>query len=206
MRLASMLSVSVLLVCASAGGAVADDAEDCAYKSGDVAIAACTRAIRSGRYRGHALAVKYANRGSEWSTKHDYDRALADYAEALRLDPNYADVHYDRCVAYNRKEDYDGALAACNQAITLGPSAHALNATGDTRLSADRSQSDYFEQRGLARYGKKDLDGAITDYTEALRLYSRNSGALKVRAQAYLDKGDAARANADTEAAQQLAK
>ena len=50
----------------------ADDAQVCADESGDVAIAACTRAIKSGRYGGHALAAVYNNRCTEYLDKEEF--------------------------------------------------------------------------------------------------------------------------------------
>ena len=35
-------------------------------------------------------AVAYNNRGNAWQCKKDYDKAIADYNEAIRLDPKYA--------------------------------------------------------------------------------------------------------------------
>ena len=32
-------------------------------------------------------ALAYNNRGVAWSVKKDYDRAIADFTEAIRLDP-----------------------------------------------------------------------------------------------------------------------
>src|SRR5215468_6224374 len=47
--------------------AAADDFETCARASGDQAIAACTRAINSGRYSGRELADLFNNRCAELS-------------------------------------------------------------------------------------------------------------------------------------------
>src|SRR5262245_36874673 len=69
--------------------AAADDGETCTKQSGDIAIAACSRAIASGKYRGRNLAILYYNRGLEWRAKGDLDRAIAEYDEAIRLDPKY---------------------------------------------------------------------------------------------------------------------
>jgi tetratricopeptide (TPR) repeat protein len=186
------------------GGAAAEE-DLCAYGSGDAAIADCTRAIQSGRFTGHALALKFSNRGVEWRLKGDYARAISDYDDAIRLDPKYADAWYNRCIAYNRTQKYDLALPDCNQAITLGPSANTLNATGQEKLSNDRSKSDYYTQRGVAYHGRQEIDRAISDYSEALRLYPKNVVALNNRARAYDDKGDGDRAKADRDAAKRLA-
>ncbi len=196
---------AILLTAALAGPAAAQQQQDiCATGSGDVAIAACTQAIESGRFRGHELALKFSNRGVEWRLKQDYARAVSDYDEAIRLDPDYADAYYNRCIAYNRQQKYDRALPDCTKAIALGPTANALNATGQEKLTNDRSMSDYFAQRGISYHGKHELDRAIADYSEALRLYPSNVNALNNRARAYEQKGERARAKADLDAAKRL--
>jgi tetratricopeptide (TPR) repeat protein len=205
MRTRSYFWLAVIVAAVGWCGGAAAEEDLCAYGSGDAAIADCTRAIQSGRFTGHALALKFSNRGVEWRLKGDYARAISDYDEAIRLDPKYADAWYNRCIAYNRQQKYDVALPDCNQAIALGPSANTLNATGQEKLSNDRSKSDYYTQRGVAYHGRNEIDRAITDYGEALRLYPKNVAALTNRARAYDAKGDSARAKADRDAAKRLA-
>jgi tetratricopeptide (TPR) repeat protein len=163
-------------------------AEDlCAHGSGDGAIAACTKDIESGRFRGHALAIKYNNRGALWGSLREYDRALTDYADAIRVDPKYADAYYNRCVAYNRKQFYDSAIGACDDAIKLGPDKNAASAAG-APLSVERSKADFFAQRGVAYHGKQDFDHAIADYDEAIRLDPSNATATTNRTRAVVAK------------------
>jgi tetratricopeptide (TPR) repeat protein len=170
------------------GSMPAHPAEDlCAHGSGESAIAACTKDIESGRFRGHTLAIKYNNRGVLWGSLREYDRALTDYADAIRVDPKYADAYYNRCVAYNRKQFYDSAVGACDDAIKLGPDKNASSAAG-APLSAERTKADYFAQRGVAYHGKQDFDHAIADYDEALRLDPSNATATNNRARAYVAK------------------
>src|SRR4051812_39190137 len=72
----------------------ADDRDLCKDMAalGDRAIAACTREITSGRWRGDDLATLYINRAFSHFAKDDFDRAIADYSEALRLNPEVASV------------------------------------------------------------------------------------------------------------------
>ena len=78
------LLVAALLASASAQPARSDDWETCAKGSGDDALAACTRAIKSGTYNGRTLALAYSNRGVEWKAKGDLAKAIADYDEAIK--------------------------------------------------------------------------------------------------------------------------
>src|SRR5437868_620968 len=69
----------------SAPPAAADDAESCQKESGDVAIAACSRAIASGQYKDRGLATLYYNRGTNYMYKGQHDRAIQDYDQTIRL-------------------------------------------------------------------------------------------------------------------------
>jgi tetratricopeptide (TPR) repeat protein len=51
----------------------------------------------------------------------DYNRAIADFTQAIRIDPNYALAYSNRGSAYLQKGDYDIAIADCTQAIRLFP-------------------------------------------------------------------------------------
>ncbi len=184
--------------------AAADDARICARDSGESAIAAWTRAIKSGRYKGHELARQYLNRGVERKLKQDFELALADYGEATRIDNKYADAFYNRCVIYNLKGDYAHALADCSQAIKLGPSPGATAASGGEKLGNDRTISDYYSERGFAYLKKDDYLHAILDLDNAVRLNPSNGRALKSRGLTYQAKGDTARGDADLAAAKQL--
>jgi tetratricopeptide (TPR) repeat protein len=89
--------------------AAADDLQTCEDESGDVAIAACTRVIASATYGGDNLATLYSNRGVEHMNKGDLDRAIADYDQAIKLDPKDTSAYYNRAheeahVGKERKE------------------------------------------------------------------------------------------------------
>jgi tetratricopeptide (TPR) repeat protein len=137
--------------------AAGDDAKLCAKESGDAAIEACSRAIKSGRYRGPGLARQYPYRGVERGLKQEYDLALADYGEAAKIDKKYADAFYNRCVIFNLKKDYDSAITDCSQAIKLGPTPKATLAAGGEQLGNDRTISDYYAERGLAYFQERRL-------------------------------------------------
>src|SRR5215813_1639235 len=144
----------------------------------------------------------------------DYDKAIAAFSDAMRLDPKSALAFTNRGVAYERKGDMDRAIADFSEAIRLDPN-YAL-ASSDRGIAYarkgdnDRAIADFneairldpknvlaFTNRGIA-YGKKgDTDRAIADYNEAIRLDPKNALAFANRGTAYGKKGDNDRAIAD---------
>ena len=60
--------------------AAADDGELCVRGSGDAAIEACTRLLKSGRFNKRNLALIYSNRANQWERKGDFDKAMQDHA------------------------------------------------------------------------------------------------------------------------------
>jgi tetratricopeptide (TPR) repeat protein len=83
----------------------------------------------------------------------DYDRAIADYTEAIRRDPEQARAYCRRGGAYRMQGDYDRAIADASQAIRLAP----------------KHPRAYCIQ-GHACYMKGDYDRAIADASMAMRL------------------------------------
>jgi lipoprotein NlpI len=119
----------------------------------DVQIAGCTEAIQSGKYSGKDLNWAYDNRGVAYGKKGDFDHAIADYTQAIALDPKIAKAYNNRGVAYATKGDHDRAIADFTQAIALDPK-FAIG----------------YNDRGSAYRDKGDTDRAIADYTEAITI------------------------------------
>src|SRR5262245_39755134 len=68
-----------------------------------------------------AVAWAYAARGAAYWGKGDFDRAIADCDEAIRLAPKYAWAYHTRGNAYRMKGDFDRAIADASEAIRLDP-------------------------------------------------------------------------------------
>ena len=66
-------------------------------------------------------AAEYNNRGNDYLDNGDYDRAIADYTQAIRLDPNDAWAYNNRGSAYYNKGDWDRAIADFTQAVRIDP-------------------------------------------------------------------------------------
>ena len=121
---------NVLLVACTARAA-AVDSETCFKETGDVAIAACTRLIESGEFTGNGLAAIYFNRGVTWYEMGNYDRAIQDYNEATKLNPNFEQAFFNRGNAYSEKGQFERAIQDYNRAIELKPDyAKAFNNRG----------------------------------------------------------------------------
>jgi tetratricopeptide (TPR) repeat protein len=129
---------------------------------------------------GPQTAVEYMRRGSEYFKKGDYDQAIADFTQVIRLAPNEDSGYYIRGVVYNEKGDFDRAIADLTQAIKLDP-----------------NRAGIYEYRGVAYNKKGDFDRAIADFTQAIRLDPNEADFYKYRGAAYMGKGDYDRAIAD---------
>src|SRR5262245_47707481 len=125
--LSALTSVWVAgLVTGFAGPAAAREDAWQACIGGDVylKLSACTHIIPSLSERNRVVA--YYNRGLAHHQKADYDRAIRDFDEAIRLDPKYAHAYYNRGLAHHQKADYDRAIRDFDEAIRLDPKyAHA---------------------------------------------------------------------------------
>jgi tetratricopeptide (TPR) repeat protein len=88
----------------------------------DLVISGCTAVIQSKGKSPKDLSTAFNNRGNAYYDKKNYDRAIADYSEALRLDPQFALAFYNRSCAYRDKGDNDHAMDDYVQAILLDPS------------------------------------------------------------------------------------
>lgn len=126
-------------------------ARSCERLSGEAAIAACDRVIKSRKIAGPQLGAMFAMRGFHRQEKFDLDGALSDYREALRLDPSIASVFNNRGNIYRDAGDFDKALSDYEQALALDP-------RGPDALAS----------RGWILQQKGDLDGAKRDYEQAL--------------------------------------
>jgi tetratricopeptide (TPR) repeat protein len=110
--------------------------------------------------------------------------AIADYTEAIRLDPNNAGYYITRGLIYG---DDDRAIADYTRAIRLDPN----NADGHIRRGrlyhyreeyyraiADFTEAirldpahNYYSERAISYIERGDYDHAIADYTEAIRVF-----------------------------------
>jgi tetratricopeptide (TPR) repeat protein len=65
--------------------------------------------------------VAWVNKRYAYTDKGEYDRAIADCNEALRLNSNDVEAYYNRGLAYAMKEDYARARTDWEKALQLDP-------------------------------------------------------------------------------------
>jgi tetratricopeptide (TPR) repeat protein len=140
-----------------------------------------TRAAAEAEAKRKAEEAKKAfDQGTAAVVIGDNDRAIADFNQAIRLNPTYALAFGNRGFVYARKDSNDRAIADFNEAIRLDPT-YAIA----------------FRGRGVAYGNKGDYDRAIADFTEAIRLDPKLAPAFSNRGLAYERKGSFDRAIAD---------
>ncbi|MGA2258561.1 MAG: tetratricopeptide repeat protein [Thermoguttaceae bacterium] len=112
--------------------------------------------------------------------KGEYDKAIADLTESIRLDPKNADWYNNRGPFYEKRGEYDKAIADFTEAIRQDPN-YAIA----------------YINRGTVYHQKGEYDKTIADYTEAIRLDPKDADAYNNRGVAYNGKGEYDKAIAD---------
>jgi lipoprotein NlpI len=165
--IAVVVAIALSLV-AEAGQREDDNLARCASE-GDAEriIHYCTRAIATRPLEPSSLAAMYHNRAGAYVEKGEYDRAVRDYDEAIRLMPRVSYWYGGRGLAFLRKGDSDSALRDFDTAIRM-------NAADVTALL----------NRAVLRAARAEYTLAINDYDTALRLRP-DANAFYGRADAY---------------------
>ena len=109
-----------------------------------------------------------------------FDEAIAEYSEAIRLDPTFAEAYRNRGLAEINNNDLDGAVRDFSRAISLNP----------------RYASAFYD-RGSVYRRQKNFDGAIEDFSQAVAINPTFANAYEYRGLSRADKGDDEGAIAD---------
>jgi tetratricopeptide (TPR) repeat protein len=177
-----LLAISIL----TAASAIAQEpgTEPPCLAGGSVSVeeklASCTAMIESGLDTPRNLAIAYASRGGIYLDKRDFERAIADFDQAIQLDPKSSRSYNARGRAYQGKLQHDRAIEDFDEAIALDPTyAAPLN------------------NRGNAYRSKGQLDRAVEDYARAIEINPNFALAFANRGIAYQNKGQNDRAESD---------
>ena len=146
-------------------------------------MAGCSWIIRAGRADTRTMAEAFSNRGNLRRAQRDLAGAIADYGEAIRLDPQSAESYRGRGIARGLQRDWNAASADFSAAIRLEP-----------RYAGG------YHARGIVAHEQGDLAQALADFNEAIRL-DPDYGPYRDRGAVRRDQGDLAGARADFDAA-----
>lgn len=131
----------------------------------DSIIDVCTKILRA--HPNHALS--YYNRGSLYSNRKEYKKALDDFNLAIELNPSYASAYNNRGLVYFNMKQYKEAIDDYTCALEINESAIEFYNRGDV----------YAEIR--------EYEKAINDYTKYLEIDSENRFGLKDTVEATIE-------------------
>jgi tetratricopeptide (TPR) repeat protein len=121
------------------------------------------------RFASHPpQASWYRSRGVVYDRKGDRDKAVREFAEAIRMNPNDPLTYVERGIVYKASKDYDKAVADYSDAIRLDP----------------RWSTAYFNRANVFKT-RKDYNKALGDYDAAIRLDPKDPDAYFNRASTY---------------------
>jgi tetratricopeptide (TPR) repeat protein len=167
----------------------------------------------------------FDRRAMSYAKNIQYDKAIADLNEAIRMDPFNINYFYHRANCYDGKHDYDKAIADLNEVMRMGPhnterKAQYLSFRGrcylekgeydkantDINEAVDLKPSNGFLLKNLAELYRKqgNYDKAIANYNKLIRLNPSYAEYFAERGSTYYDKGDYKNAVADLKEAGRL--
>lgn len=141
--------------------------------------------------------------GLELSRHRDFDAAIAEFDQAIQLEPGHAESFFRRGHAHMNKGDLASALSDFNQALTLDPGlsdaylnraeVHVLRGFDDlalvdfdTSLDLQPNLPEGYLHRGLCRVKRGNVQGAAADFRKVVHL--TNNADLTAPALRYLQQ------------------
>ena len=135
------------------------------------------------------FAKSYKYRGDAYLELAQYDKALADYAQAISLNPNYVEAYRSRANFYLDTGKVDLALADYSQIIAIDP----------------QDISAYMIRGRIYSVGSsKDIAMALADFNKVISLSPESADAYEYRGYLYKELEKVAEAKKDLEKAASL--
>ena len=124
---------------------------------------------QSGLMTTRNLAGVYEYRGAAYSGTRNYNQAIQDLNESIRLDATVWSAYYNRGIAYRDMGQNERAIQDFSRAIAMAPKVPGL-----------------YTGRGLSYLKMSEVDLAFQDFDRAIRL---NPGEVNYRGYAYFILG-----------------
>lgn len=119
------------------------------------------------------LARTYVHHGIAHYRKDDFDSAIIDFSEAIKLDSSHADAYNQRGTIYLYIGEIDLAISDYTKAIELDP-----------------ELVDTYIELGIVYFGKGDFDRALEAYNEAIQRNPEDTNTYIYRGLTYFSKGE----------------
>jgi tetratricopeptide (TPR) repeat protein len=169
----------------------------------------------------NTVGIAYNNRGVAYADLNQYKNSIADYDQAIKIDPKNSEAYNNKGVALAYLKEYNEAIDNYNKAIeTRKNYAEAYYNRGNAFISLndpDKAIQDYnkavqfsprhsgaLNNRGLAKRMVKDLEGALEDFNTVIKFYPDNAQAYNNRSLARNDLKDFIGAESDSRIAAEL--
>ncbi len=104
-------------------------------------------------------AAAFFDWGNAWFDKEDYDKAIAEYDKAIRLDPKNSACYYNRGLALLRKKEFEKAIRNYDEALSVDPHNAAFY----------YYRGHAFSSAAWEWFGKNDHGNAIGGFEQAIR-------------------------------------
>jgi tetratricopeptide (TPR) repeat protein len=152
---------------------------------GLVVVPACVWGIkalmdRKERERRRSLQSTYLRIATRAYLSGDYDRAIAEYSIAIKVDPKRTEIYIKRGQAWWQKGDYDLAIADFDRAMKLDP-----------------ALAPAYLHRGIVLAARGDHGAAIADFDRATTLRPSDAAAVLYRGLSLAKQGETDRAADD---------
>ncbi len=146
--------IIVLMIASSVSNGMQRRKIEMQCRNGDIDI--CTKLIESKVLKPKELIMAHVFRGYHYDKKGEYDKALGDFNEAIKMDAEEPALYLQRAGVFNDKSDFGSAIPDFNTVIKLSRSPNILVAA--------------YCGRGTAEMKKGDVNGARNDLQEAKNL------------------------------------
>jgi len=166
------------------------------------------------RFVTEVPAWEHIEKGKFFFEREDFDTAIFEFSDAIKIDSNLVDAYTWRAKTYFYNDDIEGALSDVNQAIKIDPNnalayyirGHILYCLEDVdRGIVDFNKAIMLDPDDLVKYIDRgelyllinEIEKAITHFTQMIRLNPDDASAYGNRGDAYYNVKNNIRAIAD---------
>ncbi len=137
--------------------------------------------------RESPTADNYINRGNCYAVRKEFDKALADFSQAIQTEPKNIRPLLYRATVFRVQKEIAKALADLDLAVQIDPrSLRALQDRGSTYLYRAEKQRQSATDDETKKRMQEDYAKAMADYSKIIELYPKNPEGYLLRAEAFI--------------------